>query len=262
MNKLDININRIKQPSQCCIYCGKSYVKRKNLDTHITICELLQKSKKSSLLIEDDEHPIPSQYKLFQMVIELGKKYNKLEEKMEEMQKWVVKKKKKINMIEWLNTNIHPNILFEKLIDKVIVTDKDIEFLLNNSFYDSLNELFSKTIYNLNETESPIFAFTEKNNLFYIYDTSEKWIELSRENLTKFMNKVHMKFIKAFSEWKKTNIEEVKKNDRFATTCDKTLVKLMSVVFNVESTFNKVSSILYNHIKKDFKEIIELEIDF
>ena len=44
--------NKIKQPSQCCIHCGKSYKKRTNLDKHIVICELLQISKKKK--------PIPS----------------------------------------------------------------------------------------------------------------------------------------------------------------------------------------------------------
>ena len=46
MNKLASNIpNKIKQPSLCCVYCGKSYIKRINLDKHLVICELLQKTK-------------------------------------------------------------------------------------------------------------------------------------------------------------------------------------------------------------------------
>ena len=41
MNKLANEIpNRIKQPSQCCINCGKSYIKRVNLDKHLVICEI------------------------------------------------------------------------------------------------------------------------------------------------------------------------------------------------------------------------------
>ena len=91
MNKLDYNIpNRIKQPAQCCVHCGKSYVKRSSLDKHIIICDLLQKSKKYKNA-EEDEEPLPSQRKMFQMLIELGQKYNNLEEKVEEMSKWIVK---------------------------------------------------------------------------------------------------------------------------------------------------------------------------
>ena len=31
--------NRIKQPSQCCVICGKTYKKRTTLDKHIVTCE-------------------------------------------------------------------------------------------------------------------------------------------------------------------------------------------------------------------------------
>jgi len=265
MNKLDIS-NRVKQPSQCCIYCSKSYVKRINLDRHITICELLQKSKKSSFLIEDEQETLPSQYKMFQMLIELGKKYNKLEEKVEDMEKWIVKKKKKINMVDWLNANIFPNIIFENIIDKIIITDEDIQYLFKNNFYDCLNEIFSKTIYNLTEVDSPIFAFVQKTNIFYIYEKLEGekniWIEISREKIMKFMNKVHAKLVKSFSQWKKDNSNEIKKNDHIAINCDKTLVKLMAIDFKNETTLSKVKSLMFSNMKKDLKVFVEFEFEF
>lgn len=269
MNKLDNNIpNRIKQPSQCCVHCGKSYVKRCNLDKHIIICDLLQKSKKSKNLEEDNE-PLPSQRKMFQMLIELGQKYNKLEEKLEEMDKWIVKKKKKINMLDWLNTNISPFIVFHELYDKIIITDDDIQFLLNNSFYDSLNEVFSKTIYDLSENDSPIYAFIQKTNTFYIYDREDTnsngkniWIEFSREKMIKFFDKIHMKFIKTFYEWKKSHTKEIKESYQLAGLCDKTTAKLMGIEFKVEGTFNKFRSMLYNKCKKDIKAFVEYEFEF
>lgn len=269
MNKLDNHIpNRIKQPAQCCVHCGKSYVKRSNLDKHIILCDLLQKSKKSKIL-EEDEEPIPCQRKMFQMLIELGQKYNKLEEKVEEMSKWIVKKKKKINMLEWLNTNIVPNIVFDQLYDKIIITDNDIQFLLNNSFYDSLNEVFTKTIYNLSESNSPIYAFIQKTNTFYIYDRKDNsgngqnsWIEFSREKFVKFFDKIHMKFIKTFCEWKKSYTKEIKESYQLACLCDKATTKLMSVELKVEGTFNKLRNIMYNHMKKDIKAFVEYEFEF
>jgi uncharacterized protein YeeX (DUF496 family) len=186
-------LNKIKQPAQCCTYCGKSYKKKSNLDKHFVVCELLQVGKKRNSNIErnqDEDEAIPSQQKMFQMLVELGQKYNKLEEKVEEMNKWIVKKKKKINGIEWLNTNIKPTINFHSIIDTIIINEDDIKFLFENSFNDLLNEVFSRTIYS---KDFPIFAFVQKPNLFYIYDSEIGWIELSRERMIKFLNKVHMK---------------------------------------------------------------------
>ena len=138
MNKLASSIpNKIKQPSLCCVYCGKSYIKRVNLDKHLVICELLQKTKtKTSInpiidsLYNDVEEPIPTQRKMFQMLIELGERYSRLEGKVDELNKWVVKKKKKINILGWLNANMKPNIVFETMIDKIVVTEDDIKKLL------------------------------------------------------------------------------------------------------------------------------------
>lgn len=267
MNKLSNNIpNRIKQPAQCCIYCGKSYLKRVNLDKHIIICELLQKSRKSSnLVIEDDEEPLPSQKKMFQMLIELGQKYNKLEEKVEELNKWVVKKKKKINIIEWLNDNITPNILFDSLIDKINIIEDDIKNLMENSFYDVLNEIFTRTIYNFNESENPIFAFVQKTNVFYIYDNindKKIWVELSRDKLIKFLNKVHMKIMKSFYDFKKIKADEIRTNDCYSIKCDKTIVKLMSVEFKQESILSKVKTMMYTKMKTDMKALVEFEFEF
>ena len=41
---MNIN-NKIKQTALCCIYCGKSYKTRINLDKHLILCEIYHKSK-------------------------------------------------------------------------------------------------------------------------------------------------------------------------------------------------------------------------
>ena len=257
--------NRIKQPAQCCIHCGKSYKKRETLNKHVDLCELLHKSKKAGPLIIEDDEPIPSQRKMYQMLLELGQKYNRLEEKMEEMNKWVAKKKKKINVLEWLNASIKPNITFDNILDKIIVQPEDIEYLLHNSFYDVMNEVFSRNIYNYNETENPIFAFIQKQNIFYIYTTVDDtniWVELSKERYIKFLNKVHMKIFKAFCDWKQTKKDEIRTNDAFSILCDKTSLKILNVEFKQETCFAKARSAMYTRMKTDMKSLVEYEFEF
>jgi hypothetical protein len=266
MNKLTNIPNRIKQPAQCCIHCGKSYVKRANLDNHVIICELLHNRRNTSLVIEDDEEPLPSQRKMFHMLIELGQKYNKLEEKVEELNKWVVKKKKKINILEWLNDNNTPNVLFDSIIDKIVVNEDDIKNLFESPFNDVLNDIFSRTIYNFNENENPMFAFVQKTNVFYIYeliDNNKKmWVELSKEKLIKFLNKVHTKILKAFCDFKNERIQEIRASDNYSIKCDKTMIKIMSVEFKQESILSKVRSMMFAKMKTDMKALIEFEFEF
>jgi hypothetical protein len=263
MNKLTNNIpNKIKQPAQCCVNCGKSYIKRNNLDKHLVICELLHRSKKKTSIVIEEDEPMPSQRKMFEMLIELGQKYSRLEEKVDEINKWVVKKKKKINVLEWLNSNVKPDVNFDTILDKIIINEDDIKNILQNSFYDVLNEVFARTIYNFNEVENPIFAFVQKPNVFYIYDIDGIWIELTRERLIKFLNKIHMKIFKEFTDWKKIKANEIKNDSSLSSMCDKTLVKIMSVEFKQESILSKVRINMFSRMKTDMKALVEYEFEF
>jgi hypothetical protein len=265
--------NNTKQSAQCCLHCGKGYKTRGNLEKHLILCELVHKSKKI-IMNEDEDIELPSQKKMFQMLLELGQKYNKLEEKVDEINKWVVKKKKKINVLEWLNTNFIPELLFENLSDKIPIIESDMEFLLENSFLDTINEVFIRTIYNISETENPIFAFAQKTNIFYIYDknginnnnkiddSKPVWIELPKDKLVRFLNKIQMKISKSFSEWKRKKIEKIRENDGFSILCDNAVIKIMSTEFKQDTTLNKMKSMMYNKMKTDMKALIEYEFEF
>ena len=278
MNKVSNLPNRIKQPSICCTHCGKGYKSRNAFDKHLILCEILSKTKNKraniQIDIEEDED-IPSNRRMYLMLLELGNKYNKLEQKMEEMNKWVVQKKKKINMLEWLNTSIEPTYAFNMLPSKIIVTDTMIEFLLHNSFNDTLNELFSTNLYireehiitDGKEKEAlPLFASGQKANTFYIYDkikTDEtcRWEELSKDKFIKFLNIIQMKISVAFSEWKKTNKLKLACGEALTILCDKALAKIMSPNFKQEAMYIKVKHMMYNKMKVDVKALVEYEFE-
>ena len=117
-----------------CSFCGKGYKTRNRLEKHATLCEIIHKTKNNKKIVIEEEDEIPSQRRLYQLLLELGQKYNRLEEKVEEMRVWVDKKKKKINVIEWLNTNVIPEIKFDNLIEKIVINQDDVKYLFENTF--------------------------------------------------------------------------------------------------------------------------------
>ena len=278
-----------KYSTQCCVYCGKGYKNRSNLEKHINLCELVHKSKKYRN-DEDEDFELPSQKKMFQMLLELGQKYSRLEEKVDEMNKWVLKKKKKINVLEWLNSNIVPDLVFEDLHEKIVIIDSDIEFLLQNSLLDTMNEVLSRTVYNMSDITGvdssvecviPLFAFVQKANIFYVFsknndnnsfnnnsfnndnnDIKGVWIELPREILKRFFMKIQMKISKGFCEWKKKRTDKNRDDESFDILCDKTIVKIMGTEFNHDTTFGKMKTTMYNKMKTDMKALIEYEFEF
>ena len=104
MNKFTILPNRIKQPAICCVYCGKGYKSRTGYEKHAILCELIDRTKKKKKLriLDDVDEVIPTSQQMYRMLLELSQKYSNLEKKMEEVSKFVIKQKKKINILEWL----------------------------------------------------------------------------------------------------------------------------------------------------------------
>ena len=160
------NVNIFDLPTKiskdiCCAQCGKGYKTKTNYEKHLILCGIISKGNQRS---NDEEmlENLPSQKMMYKMILELGQKYNRLEEKMNEVNKWVVKKKKKIDVIEWLNTTIKPEYIFDELIDKIYVTDANIEFMFNNTVYDTYNSILENPLLRNPLLENPLL----KNPLF------------------------------------------------------------------------------------------------
>ena len=265
-----------KQFSQCsCAWCGKGYKTKINLDKHTILCELIYKSSKKRANknnydlndFDDIDDDLPSPKKMYQMLLELGYKYSKLEEKMDEVNKFVIKKKKKINVLEWLNSNVTPSLVFENLIEQIKIIDSDIEFLLENNFLDTINVVLSRVLYleregDLENNFIPLFAFVQKTNIFYAFVEGGGWMELPKDKLCLFLMRVQMKISKTFHEWKKQRVTRIRDDESFAILCDKTLIKIMGNEFKQDSTFGKMRTVMYNKMKTDMKAMVEYEFEF
>ena len=198
---------------------------------------------------------------------------------MTEITKWVSKKKKKINVIEWLNSNVLCKTVLKDFMDNcewLTIEESDIENIMKNTFFDTMNHILSRTLFVMKDEYNsvPIFAFSQKVNTLYAFQSSVKddkesesedcngWKEISRELLIRWFNRMHIHFLKVFSSWKKERIEKCGNNDAFEINCDKSLIKLMSVDFNVESTFTKMKTIVFSGFKTDMKALVEYEFEF
>lgn len=273
------NPNRITQLGICCIYCGKNYKVRKNLENHQVLCEILAKTnngkcKKTALQIVEEQEEntreetdnIPSLPQLYKIIAELAFKCNRLETKIAEMQPFINKQKKKINVLEWLNANTNtkykPHYVFEELIHHIQITEDDLQFLFQHSCLDTVHEILAREIYDKYKIESteeniceiPLFASSAKSNIIYVYSSTNprQWNELTKEQLIHFLNKINVKMIQLISAWKQKNKTELENSNSMTDLYDKTVLKLMNIDFKKESTLNKIRSECYARIKKDF----------
>jgi len=276
--------NKIKQSAMCCIYCGKSYKLRLNLEKHLILCEITHKSKRpisasNSANYDDDDVDDSmlqniSSKKLYQIVMQLALKCNRLENKVDDLSKYANKKIQKMDFIDYLNNKTNymnsssTQLLFENITEIITVEQTDIEFLFHNSFMETVNLILSRSIYKDNENVAlPISAFKEKKNIIYVYSNNNNtndqkpcWTIVMRENFIRFLNIIQFKISKAFSEWRKKNAQLLNNSDDQCILYDKTFSKIMEPDFKVEKTFVKFYNNTYNKISRLITPSLEIHI--
>ena len=118
---------------------------------------------------------------------------------------------------------------------------------------DTLNQIFTRNIFKLSENKYPLIALNQNLNILYIYENDElKWIELNREKLVKFLNKIYIKLFRLYSDYKKDNIDKINNDEKFADLCDELGLKLtLKVDFGKDIYLNKIKNNIYLNIKID-----------
>jgi hypothetical protein len=265
-----INNNYSSNSKFDCSICSKAYLRKSSYDKHRILCEFKLKSKTEIKIDNEEQADIPSYIQLVKIVQELTLKLNNMEEKMEEMQKWVDKKKKKINIVKWLNDTYNTEnnniISFTEWSSIYLKVDSnDFENLMENSLVYTIQKIFDK---NMIEKDFiyPIKCFTQKQNMFYIYSNSScknsscEWRQMTFEDLVILLKIIQNKMIKELTIWKTNNQGKFDDNDKISELFNKAIIKLMNISFTQDSTFSKIRNMLYNYLKVELK--IEIDNDF
>jgi len=257
-----------------CIYCTKEYVREKALSKHQIMCEILfnRMSKNKEKRDQEDDESIYTLKQLNFIVKELVLKNSKLEEDIKDLKKYIVKEKKKFNVIEWLSSNIIAKYSFDEIIDKIIIEQKHLDYMRFNKLLDTIYLIFDNhikfeeetDIHSIEETNTkhkkiPIVCISEKKNVFYIYTNANNWVELTQSDLIILLNKIHKKILIKLCEWKRENNEKIRTDDKYSELYNKLMIKLMDIDFKKECVLTNVRTVLYNKLKIDVKNILEYE---
>jgi len=262
-----------------CVACGKKYTRKSSYEKHNVLCDYLLKSKREKKITNEETDDIPDYNQLVNIVQQLTIKYSQKELQLANMQKWVEKKKKKINVIQWLNNNTaNLNLTdtylqpFEEWIKDLHVEETHFDLLIENSITITVQCIMEENIIKsnqLNQTNQsnnniPIQCFAQKTNMFYIYDETNQWRQMLFEDYSKLLKQLQNKLLNALFKWKEKNKDEINNNDSVSILYNRAIIKLMNMNIGVlhDPVSNKIKANLYNYLKLDLKNLIEYDFEF
>jgi len=253
-----------------CKYCGKEYTRKTAHSRHVILCEIFYKNntqtRREKDCEEEESTSIPSTKQLYNIIQELAMRYQTMEQKMNDMQKWVEKKKRKLNVIQWLNTTQEPNINIQNWIQSIQVNEDHVEILIEHNMAKTISAILNKKLVAAQDKTyiHPLYTVTQKANLFYCYvSEEEKWKHFSTEDFITMLKKIHGKILTALCDWRDKNIDRINQSDKMQILYNKTMIKLMSANFTQESQIlSKIKGEIYNYLKADLTNRIEYDFEF
>ncbi len=257
--KYDLINNITNNNKICCNICNKEYARKSSLDKHKILCEFKHKTKTQMQIELEESADIPNHLQLVKIVQELTLKLIKMEEKMEEMQKYVDKKKKKIDVLSWLNTNTQliPSRTFKEWVtNSLFFCQNDIENLMINSLHYTFQKIFESQIKVIeNNYIYPIKAFSQKQGILYIYEIDDStnissWRQLKPEDFVFLLKTMQHGLIGELSKWKIENKGKFDESDKIAELFNKAVIKLMNLSFTPDATYGKIRNGLYNYLQE------------
>jgi len=266
-----------------CEYCKKKYVRKSAFNNHLVTCKfsrLCKNSEVSNLGVGvgvgvgvDLTKMNVNINDIYKMLIHLHNKYDKLEADYNELKKFVVITKSKIDIIDYLNQHLDfgmgvgegGGVNFVNFMD--YITDaigiEDLELLFKYDYVDGIYQIFVNMIERGGgQMLVPIKAFNHKEWILYIYiDENTGWIIMNEDYLNRFIRCFDKKLLKLFLEWK-TKAEATMDGDQFAEVYVLNMKKVIGGNFDSKNKNkrNMIKNKLYKYLKVSLKNVVRYEV--
>jgi len=233
---------------QHCPHCQRSYQRKIYYDRHVAVCEILCKSKKERVLEVEEQSDTPTMRDLYKVVMEMTLKYNALEKKFNEMEKFVNSKKQKLDVVVWLNAKYCKAIDYTTWFNSITVKREHLEVLFQTDYVNGVVKALQEALCREDASVQPMRAFSEKNNMFYIF-LEKQWSIMDDECYLKLMYLLDKKFMIEFGKWTEENKDKLYLDD-FTLIYAKNVNKIMATR---EHLYSRIKRELYKKMQEDLE---------
>lgn len=241
-----------------CNLCGKKYVRPGSLKRHLNVCEIIYNSKRTNEINQKEQNNIPTRFEMYTIIEDLVKNQKALQKKVSNLENKLNKRKngKKINVIDWLNSNCKKATPFKKWIINMKIDKVDLNMLFKKDFRSSVESII---LNNLEIDSSTFKSFKQKKNNLYV--KKDKWELLTfNEFYDRIANHVQRKLICLFLDWSDT----LKENEKTGSN-NEVYLKYQSKIFggnNIEKTIKTIYKDISSKRCEDINDLINNQIVF
>ena len=233
-----------------CDYCNKIYKRKYHFDRHVIVCKVISISTGDLEIKCQERADTFTQEETSKLILDLYKRVTDAETRLRQI---TVTERKKINIIDWLNTKAEtPEISFYEWLDLIAIEKLGLELIFSNDYIEGMLLILEP---HLTEENIPIKAFDKKSNQLYIY--TDKWIQVSTNEFNGILRIFSKKVMARGLLWNNENINN--NTEEFGNNMPIFIKKLNGGNFKKERISSALRKGIYNKIKVEIHNVIECE---
>jgi hypothetical protein len=225
------------------------------------MCEIMNKSVKERQLENEERADTPTVRGLYEIILELTKKMNVMDQRLQELTKWTDVKKQKINILDWLNANpvnVGGGGSFEAFMLQLKVTRRHLDFLFRSDYTSTMLHILQENLPVAEQegaTANVLKAFDHKVNVLYVYSQGQ-WLLLTEQLFQTLLYVVDKKLLGEFIKWQTENAVNMADDD-FALKYAVNVKKIMGGTLSREQIYTRLKIDLYKYLKVSVKNMTE-----
>lgn len=182
-----------------CSHCTTHFPTKQTYELHQFICNIIKQNDDNELA-NNIKVRLPSKEVMFQYLIHLTNKYQRLEEKVDRLQKTTTNLRKK-HIHEYIETLQPPSQSYSIWLENVQITDENLNILFDEDLTACIKDVLDHFIQTMNY---PFYAFQQKVNILYLYDDGQ-WRIMTQKEIEKLVNVLSIRVLKKYMVWAENN---------------------------------------------------------
>ena len=242
-----------------CISCNREYQRKLYYDKHILLCHLMMTKSVAAMNKDNEEQTdTPTVRVLYEIILEMNAKMVKMETRLDEYAKWVETRKRKINIVEWLNDKYksYPTS-YTSWFNSIKLSRLHLEMMIEMDYVPGVVDILQTLLPVENNDTLPVKCFEQKDNVIFIFHAN-KWQIMSVEMFDSLIMSISKKLIGEFIVWQSESSDQMESDD-FAATYAKNSKRVMGGNTSIELLGLRVKKELFKYLKVNLKTAMECD---